>query len=131
VSKTRRKRPQPAPPDERYRRIYAAVTAIPRGCVASYGQVAARAGLPRGARLVGRALAACSDRLPWHRVLNAAGRISFPQGSASFREQARRLAAEGVVVCGGRVEWQHFRWRQPELDELLWGPHRRVARRGA
>jgi methylated-DNA-protein-cysteine methyltransferase-like protein len=108
--------------DDQYRRIYAAVAAIPRGRVASYGQVAASAGLPRGARLVGRALSQCPGRLPWHRVIGASGRISFPAGSASFAEQVRRLVAEGVTVHAGRVAARHFAGRRDDLDALLWGP---------
>ena len=110
--------------DDRYRRIYAAVAAIPRGAVASYGEIARLAGLPRGARMVGRALADCPASLPWHRVLNAAGRISLPPSSKSFREQARRLAREGVPVRNGRVARAYFREASGELDELLWGPRR-------
>ncbi len=107
--------------DDRYRRIYAAVAAIPRGRVASYGQVAEQAGMPGRARLVGRALAQCPARIPWHRVLNAAGRISLPPGSASYLEQVRRLTGEGVSVIDGKVAALYM--RQPEqLDELLWGP---------
>lgn len=107
---------------ESYRRILAAVAAIPRGRVASYGQVAANAGLPRGARLVGRVLARSSGRLPWHRVLGASGRISLPPGSAAFAEQIRRLEAEGVAVRAGRVAKRHFVSPREHADALLWGP---------
>lgn len=110
-----------------YRRIYAAVAAVPRGQVASYGEIAERAGLRRGARLVGRALADCADDLPWHRVVNAAGRISLPPGSQAYAEQVRRLRAEGIEVRAGRLVG--FAGRRPSLDALLWGP--RPAARGA
>jgi methylated-DNA-protein-cysteine methyltransferase-like protein len=121
-----------AAPDEKYRRIYSVVAAIPRGCVASYGQVAASAGFPRGARLVGRALAQCRGELPWHRVLGATGRISLPAGSEAFTEQVRRLAAEGVTVHAGRVSSRHFHRPQDTVDALLWGPRaaRTVRRKG-
>jgi methylated-DNA-protein-cysteine methyltransferase-like protein len=113
----------------RDRRIWAVVAAIPRGRVASYGEVAARAGLPRGARLVGRALAQCPAALPWHRVLGASGRISLPPGSAAFREQRRRLEREGVpVAANGRVAATHFDRDPAGLDELLWGPPPRRGR---
>ena len=80
-------------------RILAAVRAIPRGEVSSYGEVARRAGLPRRARLAARVLSGNTDPgLPWHRVLRADGRIAFPEGSEGFREQAQRLRAEGVRV---------------------------------
>lgn len=115
----RSQRHQPA--DERQRRIYATVAAIPPGRVASYGQIAGLAGVPRGARLVGRALAVCPEQLPWHRVLNAAGRVALPGGDPGRAEQVRRLQQEGVTVIGGRVSLRACRW-EPSLDELLWGP---------
>jgi len=114
---------------DRYRRIYEAVAAIPRGSVASYGEIARQAGLPRGARLVGRALAECPARLPWHRVLNAAGRISLPRGSPSYAKQMQRLEAEGVVVRDGKVAPRFFRPHADVLDELLWGPETGAAAR--
>ena len=99
--------------------IWRAVAALPRGTVATYGTVAARAGLPRAARLVGHALrtAPRSLDLPWHRVVAAGGRIAFKRGSAAYREQRRRLVAEGVAVVRGRVRLP----RAADLDALLWG----------
>lgn len=103
-------------------RILAAVRAIPAGEVAGYGEVARRAGLPGRARLVARLLAANGEAgLPWHRVVRSDGRIAFPDGSAGFDEQARRLRAEGVDVRGGRVRGLA---RPASLDETLWGPPR-------
>jgi methylated-DNA-protein-cysteine methyltransferase-like protein len=103
-------------------RIWRAVAAIPRGSVATYGSIAARAGLARRARLVGHALKVAPDelRLPWHRVVAAGGLIAFPAGSRLYREQRRRLQAEGVQVLRGRVQ------RPAELDlgALLWGRDR-------
>jgi len=100
-------------------RILAAVRAIPRGEVASYGEVARRAGLPRRARLAARVLSGNTDpSLPWHRVLRADGRIAFPEGSESFREQAQRLRSEGVAVENGRVR---IATRQgSDLDAEIW-----------
>ena len=108
---------------QRYEPIWNVVARIPAGSVASYGQVAALAGYPRGARLVGRALSRAPDALglPWHRVVNAAGRISLPAGSPGFAEQVRRLRAEGVVVRGDRVSIEEVGWA-PSLDELVWAP---------
>ena len=100
-------------------RILAAVRAIPRGQVASYGEVARRAGLPRRARLAARVLSQNTDPgLPWHRVLRADGRIAFAEGSAGFREQAQRLRAEGVAVVNGRVRIPTR--RGSDLDAELW-----------
>ncbi|HEY7377227.1 MAG TPA: MGMT family protein [Steroidobacteraceae bacterium] len=104
-------------------RIYEAIRAVPRGRVATYGWIAERAGLPRRARLVGHTLrhAPSGLRLPWHRIINASGRISFPRGSEPYAEQRRRLEAEGVRFVRGRVKLQQFGW-QLTLDELLWKP---------
>jgi methylated-DNA-protein-cysteine methyltransferase-like protein len=105
-----------------HRRIFQAVAAIPPGRVASYGQIAARAGLPGRARLVGKVLGYRVDgmALPWFRVLRADGRIALPPGSRGFREQVRRLRAEGVEVTGGRVRMQAF-GLDHDLDRALWG----------
>jgi len=85
-------------------RIQAIVDSIPRGTTLSYGEVAREAGLPRRARLVGRVLSElpAGSTLPWHRVVNASGRISL-RGAAA-REQRRRLRADGVRVdASGRA----------------------------
>lgn len=85
--------------------LWHVIAAIPRGQVCTYGGVARAAGLPGRARQSAYALrmAPVELHLPWHRVLGAGGRIVFPAGSAAFREQARRLRAEGVRVREGRV----------------------------
>lgn len=82
---------------------------IPRGRVASYGQIAALAGMPRHARLVGRTLRELpkGSKLPWHRVVNATLRISMRPGGTS--EQRRRLEAEGIEFVGEKVANGH-RW---------------------
>jgi methylated-DNA-protein-cysteine methyltransferase-like protein len=107
--------------DDRYKRIYTAIAAIPPGRVASYGQIAARAGLPGRARLVGAALRDTPDglELPWFRVLHANGTIALPRGSRGFREQSKRLRAEGVDVRDGRVPMQAF-GLDADLDRALW-----------
>jgi methylated-DNA-protein-cysteine methyltransferase-like protein len=105
-----------------HQRIREVIASIPSGCITSYGDVAARAGLPRRARLVARVLRETPDdaELPWFRVLRADGRIAFPPGSRGFREQVRRLAADGVRVRGGRVDLARHGWER-DLDGLLWG----------
>ena len=88
-----------------YQEIWAVVDAIPRGSASTYGAVARAAGMPGRARLTGRALreAPKEMNIPWHRVVGAGGKIVFPRTSVNFREQARRLRAEGVAVKEGRV----------------------------
>ncbi len=104
-----------------YSAIYHAIAAIPRGRVAGYGQIAARAGLPGRARQVARALARNDDLdLPWHRVLRSSGHIAIPAGTRGFREQVRRLRAEGVEVRNGRVSMHAF-GLDLDLDRALWG----------
>jgi methylated-DNA-protein-cysteine methyltransferase-like protein len=99
------------------------IAQIPRGRVASYGEIALRAGLPRRARLVGRVLreAGPAAKLPWQRVLRSDGRIAFAPGSRAFREQRARLLEEGVIVHNGRVDLRRFGW-QRDMDTELWGP---------
>lgn len=92
-------------------RIWQVVALIPRGRVATYGQIAALAGMPRHARLVGRTLSNLPDgtRLPWHRVVNASLKISIRPGSGGHLRQRKRLEAEGVTFVGERIPKQ-FRW---------------------
>jgi methylated-DNA-protein-cysteine methyltransferase-like protein len=97
---------QPGPEE----RVWQVVALIPRGRVATYGQVAALAGMPRHARMVGRILRnlPSGTRLPWHRVINASMRISLRPGGG-HEEQKARLAAEGVEFVGQRIP-ASFRW---------------------
>ncbi len=110
-------------PSQRAKRILDTIREIPVGMIASYGQVAEISGIPRGARQVGAVLRQldADEDVPWHRVVQASGRIAFPPGSPQFREQRRRLASEGVRLCRGRVDMSRHAWR-PGLDELLWKP---------
>jgi methylated-DNA-protein-cysteine methyltransferase-like protein len=93
--------------DETVERVRAIVLAIPPGETASYGEVAARAGL-RSARLVGRILAEDGHDLPWHRVLRADGTCA-PHIAT---EQAARLRAEGVLMVDGRLPRERRRARR-------------------
>ena len=89
------------------------VSRIPKGHVATYGQVAELAGLPRAARLVGRALRLLPEgtRVPWHRVVNARGRISLRADGLGHEElQARLLRREGVRLVRGAISFAQFRW---------------------
>lgn len=100
--------------DATYQRILATVDAVPRGRVATYGQIADEAGLPGWARQVGYALRSAPQaaELPWFRVVNARGRSSFPAGSSGQREQHARLRAEGVEIDEhGAISLRRFGWR--------------------
>lgn len=105
-------------------KIYAAIRSIPRGKVCTYGGVAKLAKMPGRARLVGTVLRQASPRvkLPWYRVINAQGRISFPRGSEAYERQRTRLEAEGVGFIRDRIDLQRHAWppRTERLDELLW-----------
>jgi methylated-DNA-protein-cysteine methyltransferase related protein len=103
----------PAPSETPFsREVKQAIRAIPRGRVATYGQIAATAGREHGARGVAWILHSSSEKagLPWHRVIGASGRISLPRGRG-FAEQKAKLLAEGVAVGpGGRVDLPRYRW---------------------
>jgi methylated-DNA-protein-cysteine methyltransferase-like protein len=98
-----------------YQRIYAAVRRIPRGRVSTYGAIARVAGLAGQARQVGYALSALPSgtTVPWHRVINAQGRLSLERSaSGAGITQRLRLVREGVAVdAGGRVSLERFGWR--------------------
>lgn len=96
-------------------RILAVVRRIPRGRVATYGQVAALAGLPRHARLVGHALRTLDveSDVPWHRVVNARGRISLPGGAlgAGSLQRARLARERAPFTADGAIDLARARWR--------------------
>jgi methylated-DNA-protein-cysteine methyltransferase-like protein len=107
----------PAPARSFYREVYRLVRRIPRGKVATYGQIAALLGRPRAVRAVGSALRRLSgpmeDAVPWHRVLNAAGRASFREGEGP-ELQRELLRREGVRFRrGGSVDLARAGWAGP------------------
>ncbi len=96
-----------------YSRIYSVVRRIPRGRVATYGQIAKLAGLPGRARQVGYALHALTSAtaVPWQRVVNAAGAISLPPMNGGI-SQRLLLEKEGVRFdARGRIPLKSFAWR--------------------
>jgi methylated-DNA-protein-cysteine methyltransferase-like protein len=98
-----------------YNRIYRTVRRIPRGRVATYGDVAERAGLEGRARQVGYALHALpsGSGIPWHRVVNARGEISPRSGSDSHELQRVLLEEEGIEFdWRGRVNLVRVRWKE-------------------
>ncbi|MEL7058940.1 MAG: MGMT family protein [Acidobacteriota bacterium] len=112
----------------RWERFYTWIRRIPEGRVATYGQIAALAGLPRHARQVGYALAALRDdrpdheTVPWHRVINARGEVSRRSEPGREGLQEAMLRAEGVElreVQDGppRVPLRHFRWEPDEIED--------------
>lgn len=88
--------------NEKQEAILQALASIPAGYVCSYGNLAKRAGLPGHSRYVGYVLKNLpnSSNLPWHRIINSQGKISFPAGSAQHTEQKQRLEREGIVFTG-------------------------------
>jgi len=95
-----------------FQRFYALVDSIPKGRLATYGQIAKEAGLPRHARHVGHALRQlpAGSKLPWHRVLNASGHVASRPGPSPAL-QLKRLRKEGVEIsASGRVRLARYRW---------------------
>jgi len=96
------------------RSVWKLVREIPRGRVASYGQLAAMLGKPRRARQVGFALHRTPDEmvLPWHRVINARGKISFSEHSQEYLLQKAMLEAEEIrFEDGDRIDLDRYGWR--------------------
>ena len=93
--------------------VYALVRRIPSGQVVTYGQVAALVGRARSARAVGGAIARCPDDVPWHRVVNALGRISRRRSGSGMLTQRIRLEHEGVRLRRGRVPLRLYQWAPP------------------
>jgi methylated-DNA-protein-cysteine methyltransferase related protein len=99
--------------------VYRLVREIPRGQVATYGQLAAILGWPRAARAVGYAMRHCPDGLPWHRVVNASGGISMRANVGAMMTQRVLLEQEGVRVRRGRIGLDRHRWPGPRGSRRL------------
>ena len=93
-------------------KIWLIVSQIPEGQVATYGQVAEMAKIPRRARLVGNVLSQlpAGSTLPWHRVINSRGELSFPQGTPRYQKQKELLESEGVVFLNSKIKLTVYRW---------------------
>lgn len=99
------------------RRVISILQRIPAGYVVTYGQIARTAGNPRGARQVSRILHAMSAKfdLPWHRVVNKEGQITF-----SNSEQRQRLEQENIVVSSANtIDLSIYQWKIPFDEEEL------------
>lgn len=95
--------------------VIKAIKLIPKGKVATYGQIARLAGKPHASRAVGWILNSCarSHRLPWQRVLNSQGRISFHPDSSEYANQKRLLKGEGVEFKTKHgLELSRFQWKK-------------------
>ena len=97
-------------PERFDRDVYAVVRRVPAGRLVTYGQVAAMVGRPRAARAVGGAMGRCPAAVPWHRVVNAAGRISRRARAAGMVTQRLLLEREGVALRRGRVDLARYGW---------------------
>jgi methylated-DNA-protein-cysteine methyltransferase-like protein len=107
-------------PTSSYQRIWDVVRQIPKGKVASYGEIAKLSGFFGQARNVGYYLHALpnASNVPWHRVINSQGRISLPKTSSHYAKQKHLLEKEGVVFKKGRVDLKGFGWMQSINDDL-------------
>ncbi|XID74491.1 MGMT family protein [Alkanindiges sp. WGS2144] len=98
-----------------YQDIYQVVALVPYGKVATYGQIAALAGFPRHARLVGYALnrlLAPDTELPWHRIINAQGRLSLHKLDIYAEDlQRQKLENEGVAFINDRIDLKQYQWQ--------------------
>jgi methylated-DNA-protein-cysteine methyltransferase-like protein len=124
ASQSKRVAAKPAVAASDASKIFAAIKRIPKGRVSTYGTIAEVTGLPRRARLVGTVLShmPSSVKVPWFRVINAGGRISFPVDSDAYERQRSHLEAEGISLVRGRVSLKKYGWPEQEqdLDEMLW-----------
>jgi methylated-DNA-protein-cysteine methyltransferase-like protein len=102
--------------------VWKVVSEIPSGHVLTYGEVARLSGMPRAARRVSQALRRAPHglNLPWHRVINAQGKISFPEDSNGWLAQKDKLEDEGVIFLNGKIDLHRFGYRGA-VDRLLWG----------
>lgn len=102
--------------------VWKVVSEIPSGHVLTYGEVARLSGMPKAARRVSQALRRAPKNLnvPWHRVINSQGKISFPEDSSGWLRQKDMLEEEGVVFLKGKINLEQFGYRGA-VDRLLWG----------
>lgn len=94
-------------------RLCSVLALIPTGTVVTYGQMAALIGLPGAARVIGQHLNRLPQdtQLPWHRIINAQGRLSFTPLSDHYLLQKQRLENEGVVFINGKIDLKCYQWR--------------------
>lgn len=107
--------------NSKYKKIWSIVNKIPYGSAMSYGAVAMLAGFPRCARVVSAALRAAPPELelPWYRVINAQGKISFPENSQKYKIQKERLVEEGLFFASKKIKLSDH-LLVASADEVLW-----------
>jgi methylated-DNA-protein-cysteine methyltransferase-like protein len=95
-----------------YKLIWQTVKQIPKGKVATYGQVAELSGLNNQARLVGYALHKLPEnsKVPWHRIINSKGKLSFPKNSNSYKSQRSLLEKEGITLKCETIDLNKYGW---------------------
>ncbi len=100
------------PNSKAYQKIWQVVALVPKGKVATYGQIARLAGFGRNARIVGYALHHTPDELeiPWHRIVNARGKISLPVVNGKYDLQHQLLEREGIVFKNHNINLNQFQW---------------------
>lgn len=109
---------EPEKPGNNFERIYEVVRQIPRGKVASYGQIAALVGNRRWSRVVGYALHANPDEngIPCYRVVTKEGRVSEAFAFGGGNRQVELLKADGVGFVDGHVDMERFQWETPWIE---------------
>lgn len=97
------------------KKVIELIQQVPKGKVATYGQIAKLAGKPQGSRGVSWILHSSSKayNLPWHRILNSKGKISFPEGTSEFKQQKKLLEKEGIEFDGdNEIDMVEFQWNK-------------------
>ena len=104
-------------PSESFAMVWDVVAAVPKGKVSTYGDIARLCGLPGQARLVGYALHHLPDnmKIPWYRIINSEGKISFRPSSRYNRVQKNLLLKEGVKFNGDRISLEKYRWLRDDI----------------
>lgn len=98
---------------ELYSQILEVIALVPFGKVATYGQIARLAGLPKHARLVGYTLKNIDQTsdIPWHRIINAQGKVStYHLNQIGENIQLNKLRDEGIVVLNGKINLKKYQW---------------------
>jgi methylated-DNA-protein-cysteine methyltransferase-like protein len=97
---------------DKYRIVWDVVREVPKGRVSTYGEIARLCGLMRQARFVGQALRNTPPdlNLPWHRIINSQGKISFPRNGSAYRKQKKLLEKDGIIFIREKVDLRKYGW---------------------